>query len=76
LRKAKTANVGLLKKVRLLRRCAPRNDRRFIFMSLRAIQRIARQSQLPLWDFFNSPNVTPAKAGVQSEKAGFLLAQE
>ena len=37
--------VGLLKNVRLLRRYAPRNDKRFIFASLRAIRRIALQSQ-------------------------------
>lgn len=51
----KKVTMGLLKKVRLSCRCAPCNNRRCIFMSLRAIQRIARQSQLPLWDFFNSP---------------------
>ena len=54
---AKSVNVGLLKNVRLLRRCAPRNDKWPIFASLRAIQRIARQSQAVRWDFFNNPNV-------------------
>ena len=36
---------GLLKKSRLLRRYAPRNDAKCVFRSLRAIRRIARQSQ-------------------------------
>jgi len=36
---------GLLKKPRLLRHYIPRNDAKFVFMSLRAIRRIARQSQ-------------------------------
>jgi hypothetical protein len=51
----KLGTTELLKNVRLLRRYAPRNDKRTIFMSLRAIRRIARQSQALLWDFFNSP---------------------
>jgi len=50
--------LGLLKNVSLLRRCAPRNDKRFVLPSLRAIRRIARQSQMLLWDFFNSPMFT------------------
>jgi len=43
---------GLLKKPRLLRHYIPRNDAKCVFMSLRAIRRIARQSQnvhLELW---------------------------
>jgi hypothetical protein len=55
---AQLVTEGLLKNVRLPRRCAPRNDRSGIFMSLRAIQRIARQSQVLGWDFFNSPTDT------------------
>ncbi|TKJ38741.1 MAG: hypothetical protein CEE38_03290 [Planctomycetes bacterium B3_Pla] len=51
------AAVGLLKKVRLLRRGAPRNDKKRILVSLRAIRRIVRQSQPSLWGFFNSPAV-------------------
>jgi len=47
--------TDLLQRSRLLRRCAPRNDKRCISVSLRAIRRIARQSQPSLWDFFNRP---------------------
>ena len=50
--------VELLKKLRLLRRYAPRNDNTHITVSLRAIRRIARQSQTPRWDFFNSPSIS------------------
>jgi hypothetical protein len=32
---------------------APRNDKKCILLSLRAIRRIARQSQVLRWDFFN-----------------------
>jgi hypothetical protein len=54
---------GLLPKTGLLRRGVypeqgrrtPRNDKKCIFVSLRAIRRIARQSQPSLWDFFNKP---------------------
>jgi len=49
--------VGLLKNARLLRHYALRNDIRSFFASLRAIRRIARQSQALRWDFSNSPNV-------------------
>jgi len=48
--------VGLLKNVRLLRRCASSNDKRFVLSSLRAIQRIARQSQMLLWNFCEKQN--------------------
>ena len=60
--KTAPGTAGLLKKVRLLRRCAPRNDKKRILVSLRAIRRIARQSQPSLWDFFNNPTV-PSIAG-------------
>ena len=46
---------GLLPNTRLLRRCASRNDKDRILVSLRAIRRIARQSQPSLLDFFNRP---------------------
>jgi len=48
--------AGLLLKQRLLRRYAPRNDKKHISVSLRAIRRIARQSQALPWDFGNSPS--------------------
>ena len=54
-RYTKSVDVGLLKNVRLLRRCAPHNDKGSILASLRAIQRIARQSQAVRWNFFNNP---------------------
>ncbi len=54
----KPGTAELLKDVRLPRRCAPRNDSVCISVSLRAIRRIARQSQLSLTEFFNSPSVS------------------
>jgi hypothetical protein len=47
--------LGLLKKMRLLRRCAPRNDTGCVFRSLQTTRRIARQSQTLFGDFFNGP---------------------
>ena len=58
--------MGLLKNVRLLRRNARRNDKRFVFKSLRAIRRIARQSQVLRWDFFNSLTVADFRILSQS----------
>jgi len=47
--------LGLLKNMRLIRRCAPRNGRRCVFSLFQAIGGISRQSQTLPWDFFNSP---------------------
>jgi hypothetical protein len=60
------ASLFPLKALRLLRRCAPRNDRSCVCVSLRAIQRISRQSQMSQSDFFNIAHWlqhTSARAG-------------
>jgi hypothetical protein len=64
---------GLLQNVRLPRCCAPRNDRRCISVSLRAIRRIARQSQLSLTEFGNRPQSgNPALPGMAHQSPNWL----
>ncbi|MBW8038375.1 MAG: hypothetical protein FVQ85_00050 [Planctomycetes bacterium] len=48
--------AGLLKKVELLSRYTPHNDTKYTFRALRAIRRIAWQSQITTLGLFQQPH--------------------
>jgi hypothetical protein len=53
--------LGLLKKSRLLRHYIPRNDAKCVLRSLRAIRRIARQSQNVPFELWQQAHVAGMK---------------